>query len=160
MAAIYRLAAVSKGVFVNPALTEPFGLTLLEAAASGVPLVATENGGPVDIIENCQNGLLIDPLNEQAIVDALLKLLENPEFWQTSSENGIKNVAQFYSWDAHAKSYLHKIQSLVLSQKPFPNALRKEILPSKIGSYRERAIFTALDNTLLGDDEALHQFVK
>ena len=55
---IYRYAAASKGVFVNPALTEPFGLTLLEAAASGLPLVATENGGPVDIIGNCGNGLL------------------------------------------------------------------------------------------------------
>jgi sucrose-phosphate synthase len=42
--AIYRLAASSRGVFINPALTEPFGLTLLEAAASGLPIVATENG--------------------------------------------------------------------------------------------------------------------
>ena len=41
----YRLAANSHGVFINPALTEPFGLTLLEAAASGVPVVATEVGG-------------------------------------------------------------------------------------------------------------------
>ena len=160
VAVIYRLAALSKGVFVNPALTEPFGLTLLEAAASGLPLVATENGGPVDIIENCQNGLLIDPLNEQAIVDALLKLLENPEFWQASSENGLKNVAQFYSWDAHAKSYLHKVQSLILSQPPLPHSLPKERVPSRIGGYQERAIFTALDNALLGDDEALHQVIQ
>jgi sucrose-phosphate synthase len=57
VADIYRLATFSKGVFVNPALTEPFGLTLLEAAASGLPLVATEVGGPVDIIGNCGNGL-------------------------------------------------------------------------------------------------------
>ncbi|MBF0256682.1 MAG: glycosyltransferase, partial [Gammaproteobacteria bacterium] len=47
---IYRLATLSGGVFVNPALTEPFGLTLIEAAASGLPLVATEDGGPRDII--------------------------------------------------------------------------------------------------------------
>ncbi len=60
------------GVFVNPALTEPFGLTLLEAAATGLPLVATENGGPVDIIGNCGNGLLVDPLDRQAIAAALL----------------------------------------------------------------------------------------
>ena len=34
-----------KGVFINPALTEPLGVTLLEAAATGLPLVATEKGG-------------------------------------------------------------------------------------------------------------------
>ncbi|MCI5220307.1 MAG: glycosyltransferase, partial [Candidatus Electrothrix sp. LOE2] len=63
VAEIYRMCAASGGVFVNPALTEPFGLTLLEAAATGCPLLATENGGPVDILENCKNGLLFDPLD-------------------------------------------------------------------------------------------------
>jgi sucrose-phosphate synthase len=38
-----------QGVFINPALVEPFGLTLIEAAAHGLPMVATKNGGPVDI---------------------------------------------------------------------------------------------------------------
>ena len=58
--AIYRWAASKKGLFVNPALTEPFGLTLLEAAASGLPIVSTDDGGPRDIIARCQNGLLVD----------------------------------------------------------------------------------------------------
>ena len=44
----------TRGVFVNPALTEPFGLTLIEAAAIGLPIVATEDGGPRDIIANCR----------------------------------------------------------------------------------------------------------
>src|SRR5690606_16023806 len=47
---IYRAAARSGGVFVNPALTEPFGLTLLEASASGLPVVATDDGGPREIL--------------------------------------------------------------------------------------------------------------
>jgi sucrose-phosphate synthase len=67
VADLYRLAVKQRGVFVNPALTEPFGLTLLEAAASGLPIVATNDGGPMDIIANCQNGLLIDPLDNAAI---------------------------------------------------------------------------------------------
>lgn len=72
---IYRIAAASGGVFVNPALTEPFGLTLIEAAASSLPIVATEDGGPRDIIGNCQNGFLIDPLEPTTISSALCQLL-------------------------------------------------------------------------------------
>jgi sucrose-phosphate synthase len=67
---LYRLAVRGRGVFINPALTEPFGLTLLEAGATGLPIVATNDGGPTDIISNCQNGLLIDPLDSEAIEKA------------------------------------------------------------------------------------------
>ncbi|MFW5866429.1 MAG: glycosyltransferase, partial [Armatimonadota bacterium] len=48
VAGLYALAARSGGVFVNPALVEPFGLTIIEAAAHGLPVVATRMGGPVD----------------------------------------------------------------------------------------------------------------
>jgi sucrose-phosphate synthase len=156
VADIYRLAAASKGVFVNPALTEPFGLTLLEAAASGLPLVATENGGPVDIIGNCHNGILVDPLNGSAIAEALLTILEDSTLWEQYSENGLKNVAKFYSWDAHAQAYLRKIQPLMLQHEP----LSKPTPPPKEGSYRKRVLFTSIDNTLLGDAEGLSQFVQ
>ena len=57
---LYRLCAESRGVFVNPALVEPFGLTLIEASACGLPIVATNDGGPVDIVTNCDNGILVD----------------------------------------------------------------------------------------------------
>jgi sucrose-phosphate synthase len=61
---MYRAGcAASRGVFINPALTEPFGLTLIEAAASGLPIVATADGGPKDIVGNCHNGYLVDPLD-------------------------------------------------------------------------------------------------
>nr|XP_027116839.1 probable sucrose-phosphate synthase 2 isoform X2 [Coffea arabica] len=57
---IYRLAAKTKGVFINPAFIEPFGLTLIEAAAHGLPIVATKNGGPVDIHRESFNDSLKD----------------------------------------------------------------------------------------------------
>ncbi len=158
VADIYRLAAASKGVFVNPALTEPFGLTLLEAAASGLPLVATEVGGPVDIIGNCKNGLLVDPLDEKAISGALLDILEDSELWSKFSRNGLINVASFYSWEAHAKTYLEKLKDLIhqarMTARPAPMARVPAV------QTRTRAIFTAIDNTLLGDAEALARFVK
>ncbi|KAJ0026000.1 hypothetical protein Pint_06862 [Pistacia integerrima] len=72
---IYRFAAKTKGDFINPTLVEPFGLTLIEASAYGLPIVATENGGPVDIVKVFNNGLLIDPHDQKAIADVLLKLV-------------------------------------------------------------------------------------
>lgn len=156
VAGIYRLAAASRGVFINPALTEPFGLTLLEAAASGLPLVATENGGPVDIIGNCHNGLLVDPLDKNAIAEAILSILENPGQWQEFSAHGLQNVVRHYSWDAHAQTYLRKIQQLAPDCKPLP----KTPPVAKTGRYRKKAIFTAIDNTLLGNAEGLAQLIK
>ncbi len=151
---MYRLAASLRGVFINPALTEPFGLTLLEAAASGLPIVATENGGPVDIIENCKNGELIDPLDKSGITEALLKLLQNKNIWLQAAKNGIKGVRKYYSWHAHVKSYMEKIDSL-----PTQNKLILRKIPSKSVRYRDRAIITDIDNNLVGDSRALKHFV-
>ncbi len=67
--ALYRRAAQG-GVFVNPALHEPFGLTLIEAAEAGVPVVATRHGGPTEIVAAIGHGLLIDPRDEAAIAAA------------------------------------------------------------------------------------------
>ena len=156
VAGIYRLAAASGGIFINPALTEPFGLTLLEAAASGLPLVATENGGPVDIIGNCCNGLLVDPLDKPAIAEALVTILENPELWREFSTNGLEKVARYYSWDAHAQAYLRRIRNL-----PQHRDHLTETPPAiKTGRYRKNAIFTSIDHTLLGDVQGLEQFVQ
>ena len=51
--------------FTPTYLQEPFGLTLIEAAAHGVPIVATSQGGPVDIVSTLGNGVLIDPNDVQ-----------------------------------------------------------------------------------------------
>jgi sucrose-phosphate synthase len=152
---IYRIAAATRGVFVNPALTEPFGLTLIEAAASGLPIVATEDGGPRDIIGNCHNGFLIDPLEPDTTTSALLKLLQNPGIWSHCVENGLKGVREHYSWEAHVKRYLELIkpiaqQSERLVRKP---ARRRSEL------YRDRVIVSDLDQNLIGDDHSLKQLI-
>lgn len=152
---IYRLVTLSKGVFINPALTEPFGLTLLEAAASGVPVVATENGGPVDIIANCECGELVDPLDKQEITRALLKYLTDQDAWEHGSRNGIKGVRKHYSWQAHVKSYLAKVDKLESEYEVLPD----ERPVSKALRYRDRAIFTDLDQNLIGNPTALKSFI-
>ena len=153
---IYRLAASRRGVFINPALTEPFGLTLLEAAASGLPLVATENGGPVDIIGNCHNGELVDPLDKKAITEALLKLLRDKDEWNRASRNGLRGVRKHYSWEAHARSFLDQVGDLPQREEP------REIILPEAGQLRrrDRTLFTDLDQNLLGNPEALQSFIE
>ncbi|EPS69380.1 hypothetical protein M569_05390, partial [Genlisea aurea] len=98
-----------QGVFINPALVEPFGLTLIEAASYGLPIVATKNGGPVDILKALNNGLLVDPHDHEAIADALLKLLTDKSLWHECRKNGLKNIRNF-SWREHCKTYLSHIE--------------------------------------------------
>ncbi|XP_061350177.1 probable sucrose-phosphate synthase 3 [Gastrolobium bilobum] len=105
---IYRFAAKTKGVFINPALVEPFGLTLIEAAAHGLPMVATKNGGPVDIHRALNNGLLVDPHDHKAITNALLKLLSEKNLWHECRKNGWKNI-HLFSWPEHCRTYLTRV---------------------------------------------------
>ena len=151
---IYRLAAASRGVFINPALTEPFGLTILEAAATGLPVVATENGGPVDIIANCDCGEVVDPLDKDEMARALLKYISDEATWNRVSANGISGVRKHYSWQAHSEAYLDKISKLEGKYAPLP-----EQRPRSVSlRYRDRAIFTDLDQNLIGDAKSLQQF--
>ncbi len=154
---IYRLSAVSGGVFVNPALTEPFGLTLIEAAASGLPIVATEDGGPRDIIQNCKNGVLVNPLDPEDIAKGIKEVLNNWEKWQQRSTRGLQGVREHYSWEAHAQHYLEMIRPIAeKTSTPLvrPSRSRRALL------YQDRAIFTDLDQNLLGDPDSLPRLVQ
>ena len=152
---LYRLAALSRGVFINPALTEPFGLTLIEAAACGLPIVATEDGGPVDIIENCQNGYLIDPLDKQLMSDSLIKILQNKKRWDQFSNSGLKGVRLHYSWSAHVDRYLALLKPVIDKREP----LTRMCLKRRPMLYHDRAIITDLDQNLIGDVSALKHFI-
>jgi sucrose-phosphate synthase len=152
---LYRLVAASKGVFINPALTEPFGLTLLEAAASGLPIVATNDGGPRDIIANCKNGLLIDPLDGESIEKALLRMLTEPQQWKDWSDAGIEGVHQHYTWGRHAKRYLRDIKDIV--EHSATPALVESRSARRLPDF-DRLVITDLDNTLTGDEAGLAKF--
>ena len=152
---LYRLAAISQGVFINPALTEPFGLTLIEAAASGLPIVATEDGGPRDITANCNNGYLIDPLDKQDITKTLLKILSDANAWRGLAQRGLRGVKRHYSWQAHTQLYVSALHGLLTSTRTSSPLLPRR----RAGLYHDRAIFTDLDQNLLGDAASLADFL-
>lgn len=153
--AIYRLAAHSRGVFVNPALTEPFGLTLLEAAASGLPIIATNDGGPRDILENCENGELINPFDAETMGRKILEAISNRHQWRRWSQSGLKNVHRHYTWGGHVKKYLAEIRRVRRPRVYVSGSKIRNPLPTV-----DRLLICDIDNTLLGDEKALHELMQ
>lgn len=156
---LYRLAARRRGVFVNPAYTEPFGLTLIEAAASGLPFVAPDDGGPRDIVGNCRNGLLANTLESESIAAALLAMLQDRKRWRQCSNSGLAGVWRHYSWAAHVEKYMKEVRRLLRRDK---KRLRRQhaIIQNTEKSYMplvKMALISDIDNTLVGDRQALKQ---
>ncbi len=135
---LYALASKTGGVFVNPALTEPYGLTLVEAAAHGLPVVSTRNGGPNDIVADLGHGTLVDPMDTGAIASAVLAFLDDEEAWKTASTNG-RTRCRSMSWDAYADGFVELALEITDSQ---PHQL--------FASAPRELLVCDIDNTLTG----------
>jgi sucrose-phosphate synthase len=153
IAEIYRLAASRGGVFVNPALTEPFGLTLIEAAASGLPIVATNEGGPQEIVRICNNGVLIDPLDADALAGTLVNSLSDRAEWRQRSRAGIRGADRHFSWKGHVAQYLKRVKPLRRQQRKTAAGPRARM------ALADRLLVCDIDNTLVGDKEALEELL-
>lgn len=154
---LYRMAAKSGGVFINAALSETFGLTLIESAASGLPVVTTKEGGPRDIIANCKHGIKVDVSDPKNISSAINKILDDKKLWKQYSQNGIENVERYYSWEAHAKKYISEAKKIL---KEHAGSQSRAAETGKKLLDMEKFIITDIDYTLIGDDRSLSKFNK
>lgn len=159
--ALYRLAAQRRGVFVNPALTEPFGLTLIEAAASGLPVVATRDGGPADILAHCENGVLIDPLDTADIAHGIETLLADSPAWSRHARRGLAGIARHYTWDAHVEKYLRALDRLIRRNRKQVRRDRAVQRPTHAPMpYVDQMLVSDIDNTLIGDRAGLAALIQ
>lgn len=94
-------------VFVLTSRYEPFGIVILEAMASGVPVVATVHGGPAEIIEPAVDGLLADPMDPGAFAEAVCSLLSSESRRRDLAAHARKKVEEAYKWSAIAARFLH-----------------------------------------------------
>jgi sucrose-phosphate synthase len=159
---IYRVAARKKGVFVNATPGENFGLTIVEAGACGLPVIASPTGGPKEILENCQNGILVNVEDPQAIAAALKKIISDQALWEKYSANGIREVNRLYSWSAHANKYMEVIESLFTeSDKKALSFTHKTAYGKKLVKA-DLFIICDLDGTLVdnGKYDGLAEFKK
>jgi sucrose-phosphate synthase len=101
LAATYRVFAGRGSVFALTAFYEPFGLAPIEAAACGLAVVATSNGGPAEIFAD-GSGVLVDPTDSEAIGRGLREALQHAADY---AARGIERVLTTYTWDKTAEGY-------------------------------------------------------
>ena len=118
LAATYRFFAQRGSVFALTSLYEPFGLAPIEAAASGLAPVVTENGGPSEIFAD-GSGILVDPVSSISISKGLLDGLSR---YNELSKAAMKRVKEFYTWERTAARYLSVIKDSLDAKDLHSNA--------------------------------------
>lgn len=101
-------------VFALSSIREGFGNVIVEAMACGAPVVAADyNSGPSEIIEDGVNGLLVDPQNEKALAEAIIKILKDKDLAKILSDNG-RARAKYFSVEKSVKEYEKVFERLLV----------------------------------------------
>ncbi len=100
---------------------EGFGIVFLEAGASGLPVIGGRSGGVPDAVCEGQSGLLVDGASAEAIAEAALKLLTNPELARRMGEQGRRRVSESLTWDHCANRVRDLLNSLLTSNRKTAN---------------------------------------
>jgi len=98
---------VASDLFVLPSLSEGFPLVILEAMASGLPIIASNVGGLSEIIKDFENGFLVKPKNPEKIAEKVIFLLNDEKLRKTISKNN-KEEAKKYCW----KNVIEKLENI------------------------------------------------
>jgi len=126
---LYRCIADKRGAFIQPALFEAFGLTVIEAMSTGLPVFATCFGGPFEIIEDGTSGFHIDPNRGDAVVRKICDFYERVEKdssnWDQISKGALDRVEAAYTWELYA-SRLLKLTRIYGFWKHISNIDRQE----------------------------------
>ena len=84
-------------IYVHPSLWEGFGLVLLEAMATGKPVIASNVSAIPEVVINGETGILVPPRDSKALADAICRLLEDVEFRRKMGGAGRRRVEEVFS---------------------------------------------------------------
>ena len=99
---LYSILKVSD-LAILPSRYEPFGITILETTAAGLPVITTKVGGPDEIVRDWYNGVKVSPNNVNEIINIAKILLSNEELRREISRNARESVLRWYTWDRIAR---------------------------------------------------------
>lgn len=97
-------------VYVQPSVTEGFGIEVLEAMSAGRPVIVSEGAGAADVVKNC--GIVVPRRNPKAIAEAIDKYKNNPELILEHGANGKKESLK-YTWDSIKSMYIDAWKNLL-----------------------------------------------
>lgn len=100
-------------IFVLPSESEGLSCSLLEAMASGLAVIATRVSGSEDVINNMENGILVEPQNPKALADAISLLIKNEAIRKKMSINARKTILENYTFEIICKKYIKLYQKLL-----------------------------------------------
>ncbi len=99
-------------VFIFPSIwEEPFGLTHLEAMASGLPVISTANGGQGEFLRDGENALIFSPDECEQLADQLERLLSDDDLFRKLSQEGRSTVEEQFSFTR----YVDELEELLIS---------------------------------------------
>ena len=106
-------------IFVSPTYSEGFSNTILEAMASGLPVVSTKSVGVVDCISDEHNGLLVDVQDSRSLAYGIRRMLSDEVLRRRLAENALYDVRTKYAWPVVAKQ-IREVYRAVAGQTPDP----------------------------------------
>ena len=102
-------------IFAFPSVwEEPFGMPLVEAMASTTPVIATRGGAFPEIVEDGRSGLLVERADLQALAEAILQLLSNPDQREAIAQAAFQRASTVFSWDRITEDLLEKYERLFM----------------------------------------------
>ncbi len=104
-------------VFVSASRSESFGIAMVEAMASGVPVVATRTPGAREIIDADKTGLLAPIGDAEALADAICELLDDPTKRERLKANAQRMVSERFTLDRMITKTEHVYQELLEPRK-------------------------------------------
>ncbi|MBB3841331.1 glycosyltransferase involved in cell wall biosynthesis [Runella defluvii] len=102
----------SHDIFCVPSYTEAFGVANIEALAHGISVVSSRVGGIPEVVDNGNNGWLIESGNVESLTTALVECIENPQLRLKKAENGRKFIQKF-SKDEMLRNFVQMLESVV-----------------------------------------------
>jgi len=113
LADLYRRASV----FVMPSFYETFGISVIEAMAFGLPVVATRTGGLPEVVEDGVTGILVPTGDAEALADALIRLLRDPDLRQRMGQAGQERVRAEFTIDRVVSQTLAVYESVAFQNR-------------------------------------------